>query len=345
MDKVSIIVPVYNIEKYIERCVRSILEQTYTNIEIICVDDGSLDRSGEILDTLAKEDDRLIVFHKINGGLSSARNYGIERVTGEYILFVDGDDYIDSNCISTLINIASDKYDIVMFPYIREFSKKSLKTPLGISPEHPISGEVLFSYLIGPDDKNSFSPVKIDRLNTAWGKLYRTKCIQHVQFEDTREIGIEDAWFNMCVLSRQLINVFYTEQTWYHYEKENVSSILHQFKENADVKKWKLYKKIKGLIIENGNERLLPNLYRRIICEQFSILLNYCASNMKVIDISYCMKKISKEHNYRGLYKYYNKKQIKVYWRVFYALCYYQQFTLLVIFMRMVKSLRGISHE
>lgn len=236
MNRVSIIVPIYNIEKYIERCVKSIQKQTYENIEIICVDDGSKDRSGEILDELAKNDERLIVLHKKNGGLSSARNYGMKRATGEYIVFVDGDDYIDSNCISTLIDIASDKYDIVMFPYIREFSKKSIKTHLGILAEHSLTGDELFSYLIGPDDNSLFSPVKIDRLNTAWGKLYKTKCIQGIQFKDTKEIGIEDAWFNMCVLSREDVKVFYTEQTWYHYEKENVSSILHQFKENADEK-------------------------------------------------------------------------------------------------------------
>lgn len=345
MKKVSVIVPVYNIEKYIERCVRSLLEQTYTNIEIICINDGSHDRSGEILDALAKTDDRLYVFHKQNGGLSSARNYGMERTSGDYVLFVDGDDYLDLNCISTLIDIASDKYDIVLFPYIREFFENPLKTRLGVLPEHPISGDELFSLLIGPDNKKMYSPVSIYRLNTAWGKLYNARIIQYIKFEDTKEIGIEDAWFNMCVLSNQSVNAYYTEQVWYHYEKENGLSILHQFEKDAEVKKWNLYEKIKKLLILNENDRLLPNLYRRIICEQFSLLLNYSASNMSAFTIASRMKELWKCHNYRELYKYWNKKQLKIHWRIFFELCYYQQFALLVLLIRVIKKLRGHCHE
>ena len=93
-ELISIIVPVYKVEKYLEKCVKSILKQTYTNLEIILVDDGSPDKCGQLCDELAKTDDRIIVFHKENGGLSDARNYGVERANGEYIGFVDSDDYI-----------------------------------------------------------------------------------------------------------------------------------------------------------------------------------------------------------------------------------------------------------
>ena len=93
-ELISIIVPVYKVEKYLEKCVKSILKQTYTNLEIILVDDGSPDKCGQLCDELAKTDDRIKVFHKENGGLSDARNYGVERANGEYIGFVDSDDYI-----------------------------------------------------------------------------------------------------------------------------------------------------------------------------------------------------------------------------------------------------------
>ena len=93
-ELISIIVPVYKVEKYLEKCVKSILKQTYTNLEIILVDDGSPDNSGKMCDELAKVDDRIKVYHKKNGGLSDARNYGVERANGEYIGFVDSDDYI-----------------------------------------------------------------------------------------------------------------------------------------------------------------------------------------------------------------------------------------------------------
>lgn len=94
MEKISIIVPIYNVEKYLEKCVKSIITQTYKNLEIILVDDGSKDNSGKIADELSKTDSRIKVIHKENGGLSSARNEGIKYVTGEYIAFLDSDDCI-----------------------------------------------------------------------------------------------------------------------------------------------------------------------------------------------------------------------------------------------------------
>ena len=92
---ISVIVPVYNVEKYLEKCVVSLIQQTYKNIEIILVNDGSTDESGIMCEKLAQEDDRIKVFHKKNGGLSDARNYGVERATGDYIGFVDIDYYVN----------------------------------------------------------------------------------------------------------------------------------------------------------------------------------------------------------------------------------------------------------
>lgn len=100
---ISVIVPVYNIEKYLERCVNSIREQTYTNLEILLVDDGSTDSSGTICDKFAEEDNRVRVFHKENGGSSSARNLGIAEAKGEYLGFVDSDDYISANMYELLV--------------------------------------------------------------------------------------------------------------------------------------------------------------------------------------------------------------------------------------------------
>lgn len=94
-ELISVIVPIYNVEQYLEKCVNSIINQTYKNLEIILVDDGATDNSGKLCDELAKLDNRIKVYHKENGGLSDARNYGVERATGGYIGFVDSDDYID----------------------------------------------------------------------------------------------------------------------------------------------------------------------------------------------------------------------------------------------------------
>lgn len=99
---ISVIVPVYNVQKYVRKSVESILQQTYKNLEIILVDDGSTDESGKICDMLARSDNRVTVIHKKNGGLSDARNAGLDRATGELIGFVDSDDYIEKNMYEVL---------------------------------------------------------------------------------------------------------------------------------------------------------------------------------------------------------------------------------------------------
>lgn len=106
MKKVSIILPIYNVEKYLEKCVNSVINQTYQNIEVILVDDGSKDSSGRICDKLVESDNRIKVIHKKNGGLASARNAGYEAATGEYIMYIDSDDVIKNGiaekCVSAM---------------------------------------------------------------------------------------------------------------------------------------------------------------------------------------------------------------------------------------------------
>ena len=101
-EKISVIVPVYNVEQYLERCVESIINQTYKNLEIILVDDGSTDNSGKLCDELAKKDNRIKVIHKENGGLSDARNRGIEEAAANIVGFIDSDDYIDKDMYEVL---------------------------------------------------------------------------------------------------------------------------------------------------------------------------------------------------------------------------------------------------
>lgn len=109
MDElISVIVPVYNVEKYVEQCLQSIIAQTYKNIEIVVIDDGSTDSSGEICDRLAKEDSRIAVYHKSNGGVSAARNDGVEKSSGDYIAFVDSDDIIAPTYLEYLYRLLTD---------------------------------------------------------------------------------------------------------------------------------------------------------------------------------------------------------------------------------------------
>lgn len=124
--KISIIVPVYNAEQYLHHCIDSILVQTYTNFELLLIDDGSTDSSGSICDEYAKKDSRVRVFHKTNGGVSSARNFALDKAEGEYIGWVDADDWIEPNMYEKMYNSAIDNQaDIVYCNFFKENNNKS----------------------------------------------------------------------------------------------------------------------------------------------------------------------------------------------------------------------------
>ena len=119
-ELISVVVPVYNVEKYIDKCINSIINQTYKNLEIILVDDGSPDNCGNICDEYAKKDNRIIVIHKENGGVSSARNIGIKNAKGKWITFVDSDDWIENDYVEKLSKIGiQNKAEVVLCGYNR----------------------------------------------------------------------------------------------------------------------------------------------------------------------------------------------------------------------------------
>ena len=126
--KITVIIPVYNVEKYLEQCIKSVIGQTYKNLEIILVDDGSTDKSGQICDKYAELDDRIFVIHKANGGLSDARNAGLEILSGEYVTFVDSDDYVSPIYIEAFyyaINMCPDTELVIEKDYMRFMDGKT----------------------------------------------------------------------------------------------------------------------------------------------------------------------------------------------------------------------------
>jgi glycosyltransferase involved in cell wall biosynthesis len=157
---VSIVIPIYNVEKYLEECLNSVINQTYKSIEVILVDDGSTDRSGVIADRLARDDARLTVIHKSNGGLSDARNVGMRLAKGKYITFVDSDDYVDERFIEKILTMAErSSADIVQC----NNSRSSDQLGKGSNKFVAMSGRDAFVKLM---KFRIVSP-------TAWGKLYR----------------------------------------------------------------------------------------------------------------------------------------------------------------------------
>lgn len=176
---VSIVIPVYNVEKYVEKCVNSVLAQSYRNTEIILVDDGATDGSPTLCDQYAEKDDRVKVIHKKNGGLSDARNAGIEFATGEYLMFVDGDDYISPDMVEILYNaITREKAELSICNFLYVTGDAALmddnNTNLPIQDE-VISGEIVLK-------EKLFEP-KSWYWVTAINKLYDKRLFNEIRFE------------------------------------------------------------------------------------------------------------------------------------------------------------------
>lgn len=213
--KISVIVAVYNIEKYLEKCVDSIRKQTYSNLEIILVDDGSTDKSGTLCDRFAAEDARIVVVHKKNGGLSDARNAGTEVATGEYIAYVDGDDWIDKDMFEAMLgaienyqaDIAICRYRCIYPKRIEDDSTDKLVVFEG--------REALKAYI----EEDEHYQIQ----NAAWNKLYRKDFAQGLQFPKGK-------WYEDIVYTAKLLamahRTVYLDKAYYNYVSEREGSIM-----------------------------------------------------------------------------------------------------------------------
>ena len=214
---ISIIVPVYNIENYLDKCIKSLVNQTYENLEILLIDDGSTDCSGQKCDEWAQKDSRIQVIHKPNGGVSAARNRGLKEAKGEYIGFVDGDDYIDKHmyeqmyqCLcetkaeACFCNIYYAKDDEVLSESELNFEKVNLKK---------IVMQTMF------EKNNQNFPV--------WNKLMKKECIETIQFDETIKI-YEDGLFNLECLDK-IEKIAFVKEHFYYYVVSRKNSALHEF--------------------------------------------------------------------------------------------------------------------
>ena len=160
--KVSVIVPIYNVEKYIAECIESIIKQDYRNLEIILVDDGSPDKSGEICDFYKNKDERIIVIHKKNAGVSAARNSGLDAATGDFVCFVDGDDYLEEDYVSYLLKQIIDNTELkidALFKFRLLGIMKNLEVP--IANFNVIRDEKINEYGKETEDENGNKSIGI----------------------------------------------------------------------------------------------------------------------------------------------------------------------------------------
>lgn len=262
MPKVSIIIPVYNVEKYLDRCVFSVVQQTLKDIEIILVDDCSPDNSPQLCDQWGKRDDRIKVIHKENNeGLGFACNSGLEVAKGDYITFCDSDDWVDDVMYETMYNAAIDNSAQMVFTGLKRIDIKG--NPCGILP-HKKNKEIFHGKeeigSLACDMIASAPNVREERTIQMSAKvvLYDRDVIKknNLHFVSEREIQSEDLHFNLCVLSH-CDCVCVLPDYFYNY-MINSSSITGQIREDKFIQNKKLYK----FVLKECNELEIPGDYK-----------------------------------------------------------------------------------
>ena len=297
--EVSIVVPVYNADDGLVNCIESLLKQSFENIEIILIDDGSTDRSGEICDNYAKLDKRISVYHKLNGGVSSARNLGIDKSIGKYLMFCDSDDWIEYDCIEVLYaKITKVDADIIYSGIYREeyFNGKRVKDKIsGLSRELCLNLNELENYLeyiINSMESPFLSPC---------AKLYRGSIIrENGLYFDKKMVCLEDFYFNIEFLQNS-DRMYYAKDIKYHYigirgkggiQKRNKNDLTYEVSN--------IYKELNKLLCNYEANKSLEEFFNYWFIEAYKLVFN---------KLVYEEKNISKKERNKILNNLYNNKE------------------------------------
>ena len=261
---ISVIIPVYKVEEYLDKCVSSVIEQTYKNLEIILVDDGSPDNCPKMCDDWAKKDNRIKVIHKKNGGVSSARNIGIKESKGEWITFIDSDDWIDENFIKKLYQVSlNNKSDVVISSYYRVTNDKYEKINTSVNILNFNNYEYLIKAL-NPQTGYGFCHMRI----------IKKEKINNFYFDEELKVT-EDALFNIK-LAKNIKNVSFLGEPLYYYRINN-QSVVKKYDKDYPNKYLEGIKKIKKYIFsEYSNKDILQNYYNFVAYHVMLIAVNYC---------------------------------------------------------------------
>lgn len=192
---VTIIVPIYDVEKYLPECIESLIHQTYTNLEILLIDDESPDKCPEICEQYAKKDNRIKVIHKKNGGAASARNTGMEKVTGEYVCFVDSDDYVSLDFVQRLVEEAEKyKADIAACSFESLYLNRKEKNEFKKSLEVYVTKEYLKLFLVDWS------------CALAWNKIFRAQLLKNIRFEEGHKIDDEFFTYKVVMQAKKIVH-------------------------------------------------------------------------------------------------------------------------------------------
>lgn len=337
---VSIIVPAYNVEKYLSCCLESLINQTYRNIEIIIINDGSMDKTLDVAHQYSIRDTRLVIINKSNSGVSDSRNVALRQALGEYVLFVDADDWLDVSALQICVErIQQEEADVCLFAYQSEFLNKSDIRTLYSDDRVFVGNEAvdLQRRIIGPINEELRMPQRLDSYGTIWAKLYRKDILEGISFEDLNKVGsAEDTLFNSSVFLR-VKKAIYINKPFYHYRRSNENSVTNKFRPNL-LDRWSfLFAEMKKNVHTMQTEEALLN---RVAISLFGYDLNVYAANIslkeKVKLISQCLSHPLYVQAYQQLkYQY-----LPIYWRLFYKSARYKNSCIVLLFAYFIQLMR-----
>ena len=343
--KISIIVPVYNVEKYLAKCVDSLLSQTMPEIEIILVDDGSPDNCPKICDEYAKKDDRVKVCHKKNGGLSSARNEGLQHVSGEYYMFVDSDDWLDlDTCKVTYDYAKQTDADSLMFSYTKEFGDHSIVNHVFnkdfITWNKTEIQKNFHRRLFGLIGEELTRPQDGDLIVSACMQLFKTEKFKDIRFVDTQKIGTEDCWYQILVYDK-CDRFVYIDKPFYHYLRINDGSLTTKYNPNLFARWQTMYDYMQQYIVENNKGELYSNaLQNRISLSVLGAGINQAHSDDSIIRGGKRMKEMLANDRYQQALGQLDTSSMPLPWKVFFFLAKHNSTTLLFAMLKMIEYLR-----
>ena len=342
VPQITIIVPVYNAEKYLDQCLRSIVTQTYRNLEVILVDDGSTDNSGEICDQYASSDSRIIVIHQSNMGVSHSRNIGIEKAKGDYIIFVDSDDWIDEKLCETLLDaVITYNVEAAVCAYIREYPNKSL--PKILHERNTVfSGKVMQRIICGPIAKELENPENMDSYGTLWGHIYPARVLKKHEVMDLSKIGTaEDVLYNFKIFS-DIKNIVYVIQPLYHYRKDVKTSITSTYKPDLWCKWERLYSEFKKVIQENDLDPIYYQaLSNRIAINTLGLGLNCVEDNASFYEKYKRIKAIPANSQRKDAMKCLMLENMPIYWKFFFVCAKCRLSFMLCVLLLVISNMRG----
>lgn len=313
--KLSVIIPCYNVENFVQKCTESILIQKGFDFEIILVNDGSKDKTSEILRNLAKTDNRIRLVNQENKGLSGARNCGIEKASGEYLMFIDADDWLEPNAFK-IISQNFQNQDLFCFSYNRIFETQVKSRKLNI--EGNFDASFVQRRIIGLLNEELKDPSQADSLVTAWAKIYKSEIIKknQIKFTDTKEIGTEDVLFNIHYLEHAK-TVKVIDEPLYNYLKNNYDSLTKLYRPNLFVQWKNLYAKIFE-IIRNKDLAYKNALDNRIALSIIGLAFNETFSNKTFSKKKKKISEILHDNLYQKAYQNLDFQYFPIHWKLFF---------------------------